>query len=349
MNYSDKELDRNSMNALMRWFEVHRRTMPWRGESDPYKIWVSEVMLQQTQVIAVIPYYHRWMNRFPTLQSLAEADIDSILELWQGLGYYSRPRHLLAGARYLCEHHKGRFPRTRLEALEIPGVGEYIAGAVLSIAYNLPEPAIDGNVIRVITRIFEIADASTGKLKKAIGSIVARSYWDFDPRWVNQAWMEMGALQCTMRPACEPCPFGTVCRAFSSGTVAGYPVVKKKKPAPLRRGMIFLIRQDDRILMVKRPASGLLANLWEFPNILEHDQNPVEFLRIHNLRILDQSAGTVKHAYSHFKVSFEVRNAELTADWKSDRWVEHRWMSQSDLDSVGKPMIHIKAMKLSGF
>ncbi|MBN1879350.1 A/G-specific adenine glycosylase [bacterium] len=342
-------IDHRAMDHLMRWFDMHQRRMPWRGESDPYRIWISEVMLQQTQVATVVPYYQKWMRRFPTIHSLAESNTESVMELWQGLGYYSRAGNLLLGARYICDQHQGHFPQTRQEALRIPGVGEYIAGAVLSIAFNYPEPAVDGNVIRVLSRLRAISESSPSRIRRAVADIVGLSYWEFEPRWVNQAWMELGALQCIPHPACTPCPFATVCMAFSTGKVAEYPLGKKKKTLPLKRGIIYIVRRDNRILMVKRPAAGLLANLWELPNVFDDDQDPSSFLERHNLTPLSVSYGTVRHAYSHFKLTCEVRAAELSGPWQSDRWVDHRWMSNTMLAAVGKPKLHIMALRKSGF
>lgn len=342
-------IDPESMNNLMRWFSAHRRVMPWRGEENPYRIWVSEVMLQQTQVVTVVSYYNRWIRRFPTIEDIASADVDSALELWQGLGYYNRVQNLLRGTRYVMEHHAGSFPRTRKEALLIPGVGDYIAGAVLSIAYNLPEPAVDGNVIRVISRLRALLDTSPSRLRQTATGIIAASYHDLKPRWVNQAWMELGALQCTPRPVCDPCPFASICLGLSQGKVADLPATKKKKPVPHRKGVIYLVRRDDRILMVKRPGSGLLPNLWELPNILETDQDPDEFLRVHHLKPLHHCLGTVNHAYSHFRITCDIHAAELHGAWSSDRWIDHCWMDPSMLNTVAKPGLHLKALKIAGF
>jgi A/G-specific adenine glycosylase len=338
-----------AMDNLMKWFEIHKRTMPWRGDTDSYKIWVSEIMLQQTQVTTVIPYYRRWMTQFPSLQSLAGSDLNTVLKYWEGLGYYTRARNLLHGARYVESAFNGIFPLTLKDALTIPGIGDYTAGAVLSIAYNLPEPAVDGNVIRVVSRLFALKDTSAARCKNTIRGILRHSYHGFEPRWVNQAWMEFGALQCVRKPVCSPCPFLSICKAGKRDNAEAFPVKNRRKTVPVRKGRIFLITCNDKILMVKRPAHGLLAGLWELPNIMMDDPHADTFCRDHSIEPASEILGRVTHAYSHFKVDFTVRNALLTSEWSSNLWVDACWVPTSKIPDYPKPKVHIKALEMLGF
>lgn len=342
-------IDSRVMTALVQWFGTCQRSMPWRGETDPYRIWVSEVMLQQTQVATVIKYYRNWMHRFPTITALAEADLESVLMVWEGLGYYSRARNLLKGARFIRDTFNGHFPVDRNRALTIPGVGDYIAGALLSIAFNLPEPAIDGNVIRVMTR-FLAWDADTGRtaFRRRLRSLLSNSYYALEPRWVNQALMELGALVCTPIPRCTECPLKRDCTARRIEAVDRFPRKKKRLKVPTRKGVIFLIRSGERILMVRRPATGLLSGLWELPNCMSDEIDPSTFMVNHGLSIAGTALGTVSHAYSHFKVQFTVQPAVLKDGWSSEFWIDFCWRRMEDLAALPKPGVHIKALKLAG-
>ncbi len=333
------------MSTLMKWFDVHKRTMPWRGDSNPYNIWISEVMLQQTQVKTVIPYYNRWIRNYPSIEILANSDSEAVLRLWEGLGYYTRVLNLLKGARYIIEHYNGKFPAVMNDALKIPGVGEYIAGAVLSIAYNLPVAAVDGNVIRVFSRLFALD--KSGNINKTIESIVTDCYTYYQPRWVNQAWMEFGALQCVPKPVCSVCPMNASCKALKISKVLNYPVKKPKKKTPVRTGRIYIVQQNDTVLMLKRHRKGLLAGMWELPNILEDEEKHTDFEQKHSLKPME-CIGNVKHAYSHFKVVYQVYLAELLKTWNSAGWVESTWASSEKLQLLAKPKVHIKALKQHG-
>ena len=343
-------IDPARMQNLMLWFASHRRSLPWRGETDPYRVWVSEVMLQQTQVSTVIGYYRQWMERFPTLDTLADAELESVLRVWEGLGYYSRARNLLHGARYVRNEFSGRFPRDRNSALTIPGVGPYIAGAVLSIAYNLPEPAIDGNVIRVITRWHAWDDdTSRSGFRRRLHHLIRNSYGTLEPRWVNQALMELGALVCLPVPRCPDCPMRGECRAYHSRSMAQYPRKKTRSRVPVREGIIYLIRADDKILLVRRPETGLLSGLWELPNCMFDETSPVRFETLHGIHTEGEPIDTVNHTYSHFKVRFSVQPAMLRCNWSSDFWIDHRWVPPHTLGTFPRPKVHIKALQLAGF
>lgn len=252
---------------LLEWYWEVKRDLPWRRTSNPYHIWVSEVMLQQTQVKTVIPYYYNFLERFPDLATLAQASLEEVLELWRGLGYYSRARRLWEGARFVLEKGKGRVPGDYLSLLEIPGVGEYTAGAVASIAFGECVPAVDGNVNRVVARFLAWEEAvETVRTRRHFvahlkGWQPVEQAGDF-----NQAMMELGATVCTPKsPKCLDCPLSKGCQGFALGTPLSFPVKRsKEKITEAIRPTLVLIRNGE-VLLKKRPSEGLLADLWEFP------------------------------------------------------------------------------------
>jgi len=255
---------------LLAWYRAARRPLPWRESRDAYRVWVSEVMLQQTRVETVLDYWTRFVARFPNVEALAAGELDEVLALWSGLGYYSRARALHAAAKVIALEHDGRFPMTRREALALPGVGPYTAGAVLSIAYGLSEPLVDGNVIRVLCRLFAIeGDPAKGAAKAEVWRIAD----ELVPReesagdW-NQGLMELGATVCTARsPRCGECPVAERCAALASDRVEELPHLAARR-APLEvRLHVLLIRRNGRLLLEQRPASGRMAGLWQLPTI----------------------------------------------------------------------------------
>ncbi|MGN7457009.1 A/G-specific adenine glycosylase [Paenibacillus pasadenensis] len=259
---------------LLAWYRASKRTLPWRRDRDAYRIWVSEIMLQQTRVDTVIPYYERFMARFPTLQALAEAPEADVLKHWEGLGYYSRARNLQAGAREVAERYGGRVPDDKAAVSALKGVGPYTAGAIMSIAFNRPEPAVDGNVMRVLSRYFnrdeDIAKPSTriGMEKLAASLIPDGAAGDF-----NQALMELGALVCTPRtPGCLTCPVMALCAGRIAGRETELPVKAKAKPPKPQLRVAAVIEgvgeHAGKVLVRQRPDSGLLASLWELPHVL---------------------------------------------------------------------------------
>ncbi|WP_422124775.1 A/G-specific adenine glycosylase [Planococcus sp. X10-3] len=241
--------------------------MPWRRTADPYQIWISEIMLQQTRVDTVIPYYKRFVEKFPTLHDLATADEEVLLKQWEGLGYYSRARNLQAGVREVAEKYDGKVPGSRKEILALKGVGPYTAGAVLSIAYGLPEHAVDGNVMRVLSRILLIdEDIAKPKTRKVFEEAVTELISHEDPSAFNQGLMELGALVCTpTSPKCLLCPVRDHCAAFHEGRQHELPVKTKAKASKAVNYAMVAIRNGETLLMEKRPSTGLLANMWQFP------------------------------------------------------------------------------------
>lgn len=253
---------------LLSWYEREHRDLPWRKTSNPYYIWVSEVMLQQTRVDTVIPYYERFIEAFPTLEALAFAEEQDVLKLWEGLGYYSRARNLQTGARQVVEQFNGIVPNDRARISTLRGVGPYTAGAVLSIAYGIPEHAVDGNVMRVFSRLQRIeADIARAKNKKIFEEAVMDVISHEDPSSFNQAIMELGAVVCTPKnPHCFLCPVQSHCAAYEAGVQEQLPVkVKKTKVKRVTVVPYVFIDEAGHVLVRQRPEKGLLSNLWEFP------------------------------------------------------------------------------------
>ncbi|MGD8359960.1 MAG: A/G-specific adenine glycosylase [Gemmatimonadota bacterium] len=253
---------------LLGAYDAEKRDLPWRGESDPYRIWVSEVMLQQTRVETVIPYYKEWVTRFPSLETLAMADEEEVLRAWQGLGYYSRARNLHGAARVVRERLGGALPGSYLALRALPGVGEYTAGAVASIAFGEAVPAVDGNARRVLSRIFDLPAPAPRVIRNLAGTLVDPAR----PGDFNQALMELGSRICTPRsPGCERCPVASLCLARERGSVEDRPGARVRRP-PKEVDLVVLVGVvvgpgSPRFLVRKRPPTGLLAGLWEFPTI----------------------------------------------------------------------------------
>ena len=284
-------------DLILEWFDENKRDMPWRRTSDPYCIWVSEVMLQQTQVVTVIPYYLRFIERFPNVSALAAASLEEVHNYWQGLGYYRRGENLWKGAKLIEEKWGGQFPTDPKLIKEIPGIGPYTLGAICSIALRIPLPAVDGNVMRILARQFCIGeDIANPKNRKLFEDKVMELMPD-DPNRFNQALMELGALVCTPKnPNCIECPMQPICEAYEKGVQEQYPV-KLKKVKPVELGYkVLLIEKGSKIVMVKRPEEGLLANLWGFPMIEEKDWGSLDLDTL-NPVYLDK----VTHVFTHRK------------------------------------------------
>nr|WP_077735283.1 A/G-specific adenine glycosylase [Bacillus sonorensis] len=269
----EKKLEQKNIKQfqedLISWYEREKRDLPWRSDSDPYKVWVSEVMLQQTRVDTVIPYFNNFIEQFPNVAALAEADEEKVLKAWEGLGYYSRVRNLQSAVKEVHEQYGGVVPSTKEEFGGLKGVGPYTRGAVLSIAYNQPIPAVDGNVMRVMSRILSIwDDIAKPKTKSTFEKIVAAFISKDKPSEFNQGLMELGAVICTPKsPMCLHCPVREHCSAFAEGCEKELPVKsKKKKPALKSLAAVVLTDEEGCFYIHKRPERGLLANLWEFPN-----------------------------------------------------------------------------------
>ncbi len=257
-------------DALLPWYKQNARRLPWRQDTEPYHIWLSEIMLQQTRVEAVRAYYLRFLEQLPDIHALAAAPESRLLKLWEGLGYYNRARNLQKAARVIETQYGGRFPGRYEEIRALPGIGPYTAGAIASICFGLPCPAVDGNVMRIITRMTE-NDAPIDRMqtKTEIAAQLEKVYPKNDCGQFTQALMELGATVCTPKsPKCTACPASSFCRAYKNGTVMQYPVKQPKKEKRLEERTVFLLQCGDRYALTKRTESGLLAGLWQLPNML---------------------------------------------------------------------------------
>ena len=268
MNHFSPEITSQIPALLLPWFSKNARSLPWRETSDPYRVWVSEIMLQQTRVAAVIGYYQRFLTALPTITHLAEVSEDALLKLWEGLGYYSRARNLKRAAQIIVADHGGVFPNTYEEMLALPGIGPYTAGAVSSISFSLPHPAIDGNVLRVFARIFA-QETPLDKLKKPVHEALLPLYTDKNPGALNQALMELGATVCLPNgmPHCETCPLASFCVAQAQKNPLAYPVRPAKTKRPIEEKTVFILRVGDELAFCKRDSKGLLAGLWALPSV----------------------------------------------------------------------------------
>ena len=258
---------------LLDWFAENARVLPWRQDREPYHVWLSEIMLQQTRVEAVKPYYARFLERLPDIPALCECPPDTLMKLWEGLGYYSRARNLQKAAQQIMALHGGDFPRTYAEIRSLAGIGDYTAGAVGSICFDLAEPAVDGNVLRVCTRLLEDARCTDDPaVKREIREMLRTVYAKTAPHQrgtLTQALMELGATVCVPNgaPHCGECPLRTECGAHQAGTVSEYPVRKAKKARRIEYYTVYILQCGDRIAVQKRPETGLLAGLWELPHL----------------------------------------------------------------------------------
>ena len=256
--------------ALLPWYRIHARDLPWRRTRDPYRVWLSEIMLQQTRVEAAKGHYARFLEALPTIEDLAQVDDDRLMKLWEGLGYYNRAKNLKLTAILIMSTHGGHFPQTHGEILSLPGIGPYTAGAVSSICFGLPYPAVDGNVFRVYARLTALADSvDLPAVKKRITDDISAILPVADPATFNQALMELGALVCLPvgAPHCDVCPLAHLCQAKASGTQLEYPVRLKKKARRIEEKTVFILTSAEALAVEKRDAGGLLGGLWALPNV----------------------------------------------------------------------------------
>ena len=305
-------------SALVEWFEREQRDLPWRHTKEPYKIWVSEVMLQQTRVDTVIPYYKRFSEKFPTMESFAYAPEEDILKMWEGLGYYSRVRNLQAGVREVIETYNGIVPSNRHDILKLKGVGPYTAGAILSIAYGVPEHAVDGNVMRVLSRVLHIEeDIAIPKTKKTFEQAVMMLIDEDKTSAFNQGLMELGAMVCTpTSPKCLLCPVRDYCTAYELGIQETLPVkTKKTKMKHLHLDVVVAKTSDAKYVLEKRDETGLLASMWQFPmfETTELEKTKIAFEQQWKTQIVDelQFVMTLKHIFSHITWHLSVYECEI--------------------------------------
>ncbi len=312
------------VDPLLDWYRKNKRDLPWRHNPTPYRVWISEIMLQQTRVEPVIPYYNRFMESAPSVETLADMPEDQLMKLWEGLGYYSRARNLHKAAKIIAE--RGAFPATFKEWLSLPGIGEYTAGAICSIALGLPTPAVDGNVLRVISRVAgsfdDIADIET---KKRFTAVLRDIYPHDATSDFTQALMELGAMICIPngKPLCSSCPLADLCAAYREGLIDQIPVKAKKKERKIEVRTVLILRHSNMIALQKRPSSGLLAGLWEFPNFKDLSIDELLHSRFRGIDFDSVTAlGKSNHIFTH--IEWHMEGYELLIPQKIDGY---EWFS----------------------
>ena len=319
--------------ALLPWYEENKRDLPWRKDRDPYHVWVSEIMLQQTRVEAVKGYYARFLEKLPTIESLAKADDDLLHKLWEGLGYYTRVRNLKKAAIAIMDKHNGVFPTEHASVLALPGIGEYTAGAICSIAYGQKTPAVDGNVLRVASRLLDDSTPiDTPKFKRQIHDMLARIYPE-NAADFTQALMELGATVCgpNREPDCKNCPCKTFCKGSLAGTAASLPVKSPKRARREEDMTVFVLSCDGKYALEKRGNTGLLAGLWQFPNTpgkLSTDQQlaQMEQKRLNVKELLLQVER--KHIFTH--VQWNMRGVYMEL---AETGGDYTWLTVDEINS----------------
>ena len=323
------------VKPLLAWFEKNARTLPWRSISTPYRVWVSEIMLQQTRVEAVKPYFERFMHALPDVKSLAECEEERLLKLWEGLGYYNRVRNMQIAAQTVMEQYDGKLPADYEKLLELKGIGHYTAGAIASIAYGIPVPAVDGNVLRVYSRLLaDDANIDLQTTKKRITRKLQETYPQKNPGIATQALMELGATVCVPNgaPRCDVCPVAEICQARKQDTWRNLPVRSEKKKRKIVDKTVFILLTEDTVALHKRSTSGLLAGMWEFPNVdakldKQAAVTQVTGWQAEPLDLLMQTSYT--HIFSHVEwhmTAYYIRCRKTNKKWK--------WVTKESLDET---------------
>ncbi len=331
--------------ALLDWFAARARSFPWREHPTPYHVWVSEVMLQQTQMATVLPYYRRFIARFPDVETLAAAPLDEVLKLWEGMGYYRRAHLLHQAARVVVEEYDGHLPADERALLALPGVGPYTAGAILSIAFGKPAPILDGNAKRVLSRLDDIdADIDRAATVRRLWARAAELVDPDRPGDFNQALMELGSLVCLPRnPLCHECPLQPYCLAFERGTHLQRPVRRPRKKTPhydVVAGVVRRASEPDAFLIAQRPADAMLGGLWEFPGGKKQEGESLEQALERELREelgvtveVGEPLPAIKHAYSHFRITLHPFHARHVAgEPRCLQVAAWRWVTLDEVD-----------------
>ncbi|PJD99436.1 MAG: A/G-specific adenine glycosylase [Legionella sp.] len=331
---------------LLAWFDQHgRKNLPWQSPRTAYRVWISEIMLQQTQVQTVIPYFNRFMQQLPTLNDLAQADEDTVLSLWSGLGYYSRARNLHKTAQMIQQQYQGRFPETLPLLTQLPGIGPSTAAAILSQAYNQPTAILDGNVKRVLTRFFRIAGwPEQAHIKKILWQLAQECMPDERCADYTQAIMDLGATCCTLKkPACLQCPLQAHCQAFLWQEQSLYPTKKIKKPVPIQQHNLLVLQQGHRIYLEKKPATGIWGGLWCLPSLTRNEDIQDAVLKTYQLK---GEAPTFVlsfiHKLTHLHLDLHAFHMTITPPAPPEK-ASARWFSPQELQHIGlaKPTMHI--------
>lgn len=342
---------------LLNWYEQHHRNLPWRENHDPYRIWISEIMLQQTQVVTVISYFNRFIAAYPTVFSLALAHEDEVFKLWEGLGYYSRARNLLRCAQRIVSEHQGQFPQDLKTLLKLPGIGPYTAGAILSIAFNAKVPAVDGNVLRVYSRLCSSsADIGDPKTRLMMEEKVLADLPE-DRRHFNQALMELGATVCTPKsPLCEECPISRHCLALSQNLVSTLPIKEKKLKRSYYTAAVAYVTCGEQVLLIKRPPDGLLAGLWGFPSAeLAPEASPQaeiasltqwlsEYMDLEVSPVSANPVSTAKHVFTHKTWHMHLWHFEAPFLAKT-ALPEMVWITRQEISNYPLPTAFVKLIE----
>lgn len=335
--------------SLLNWYATQGRVLPWRQTQDPYAIWVSEIMLQQTQVKTVIPYYERWLAQFPTIAALAAAGQQQVLKVWQGLGYYARARNLHQAAQQIMQQG-GQFPTSLEAAMRLPGIGRTTAGGILSAAFNQPTPILDGNVKRVLARLIAL-DVPPNKAIPLLWQASEHLLHPTNPRDFNQALMDLGATRCTPKqPACLLCPWNSHCHAYQINMQNELPVAETRTPVPHKQiGVAVIWNEQGQILIDRRRQEGLLGGLWEFPGGKVEPNETIEaciqreILEELGIEIeVGEHLITIDHAYSHFHVTLNVHHCRhLNGEPQPIECDEVRWVNPNELDQYPFPKANV--------
>jgi A/G-specific adenine glycosylase len=336
--------------ALLSWFRANGRTFPWRGTTDPYAVWISEIMLQQTRVETVVPYYNRWMERFPTIRSVADAPLNEVLRQWEGLGYYRRAVNLHRAAKVIQQEHGGRLPESVEQLRRLPGVGPYTAAAIASLAFGQDQVALDGNLRRALARFFDLElDPRSPEGERWLLAKARRASPPGESAAFNQALMDLAATVCTPRnPTCAACPLRSGCRAFRGGAQAERPVRRPRRPLPQRRAVAAVVLREDAALLVRRDPNGLLGDLWGFP---ESELRSGESGRAAVRRAIKELLGvpvrvgralpTHEHRYTHFAVTREAYVCRLAGEVTRRaglRWVRRQALARYPMGKLDRTL-----------
>jgi len=338
---------------LLSWYAQNARQMPWRSHISPYRTWVSEIMLQQTQVETVIPYFTKWMDRFPDIESLAVTSEQEVLSLWEGLGYYSRARNLHRAAQVVRDHYQGQLPQTAEELQKLPGIGPYTAAAIASIAFGEDIAAVDGNIRRVLARVFDVREpARSPQGERKLEQLAQDHLPSGQAGDYNQAMMDLGATICKPKnPQCDQCPIATACLAFQLGVQEARPVKVPRKKIPHLTVTAAVIQRDTQVLIAQRPSEGLLGGLWEFPGgTLEEDDADLTACLQREIREelgvtvkVGEPIGVYQHAYTHFKITLHAFSCVLpdgehprSAEDQAINWVALQELEQYPMGKVDR-------------
>ena len=340
---------------LLQWFRSHQRPLPWRQDYDPYRIWVVEIMLQQTQVQTVIPYFQRFLERFPSVHALARASIDEVLESWAGLGYYRRARYLHQAAQQIVSDHGGRVPSSLDELMKLSGVGRYTAGAIRSIGFNLDAPIVDGNVMRVLARLFAIqGDAKRTDVQRRFWALAEELLPSGHAREFNQGVMELGAMVCTpLQPRCDVCPLNAVCQGFPTGNPTQFPQMPKRPKSQAQRSVAAVLERDGLFLLGQRSAEERWGGLWEFPRITcreaETDSEALRRLLQDELLLRAQIRAemhTLRHTVMHYRITLAAYHCEWqSGEPQSSRYTEFVWCARDSLMDFAAPSPQTRLVK----